>query len=52
MVAGGGQLEHVPVKCLEVVVAPCTANLSIMNWAHSCGQQGQQVQRVSYKNTI
>ena len=26
VVAGGGQLEHVPVKGLEVVVAPCTAN--------------------------
>lgn len=49
MVAGGGQLEHVPIKGLEVVVAPCTANLSIMNWAHSCGQEGQQVNQSVWK---
>lgn len=36
VVAGGGQLEGVSIKRLEVVVPPCAADSFIMCWARSC----------------
>lgn len=36
VVAGGVQLENIPIKGLEVEVAPCTANLAIVDGTHTC----------------
>lgn len=36
VVAGGVQLENIPIKGLEVEVAPCTANLAIVDGTHAC----------------
>ena len=35
VVAGGWQLENVPIKGLEVEVSPCTANLAIVDGTHT-----------------
>lgn len=36
IVAGWVQLENVPIKGLEVEVAPCTANLAVVDGTHTC----------------
>lgn len=35
IVAGGVQLENIPIKGFEVVVAPRTADLAIVDWTHT-----------------
>ena len=43
MVAGGGELEKVPVKGLEMVVTPCAADLVIVWGIHSWGTRNTNV---------
>lgn len=37
VVAGGLQLENIPIEGLEVEVAPRTANLAVVDGTHTCG---------------
>lgn len=36
VVTGGAQLEQISIKGLEVEVAPCAANLPVVDGTHSC----------------